>query len=222
MKRIKSSVLPLCLLFLIPLMNIVYAHLNNSTRGLHSLVTDLDKSVPFIKSFAIPYVIWLPFLVITLIYLCFKNREVYYRVIISLILGLIACFTIYFFFQTTVVRPQLQGKDFLTNLVRFVYATDSPFNCFPSIHVLTSYILIKGTIKCSKKISLKSIIIIVIASLIILSTQFIKQHVIMDLIFAILLGNTTYKLVEYLSIERSSSHVIKHYSTIPVTKKIGT
>jgi hypothetical protein len=38
----------------------------------------------------------------------------------------------------------------------------------------------------------------IIAVLIILSTQFIKQHVIMDLIFAILLADGIYRIVDYL------------------------
>lgn len=211
MKKVKSCLMPLSLMFLIPLINIIYAHLNNSARGTHSLVTDIDKSVPFIKSFAVPYIMWFPFLVITLIYLCFRNKEVYYRVIISLILGLMICFLTYYFFQTAVPRPQLTGNDFLTNLVRFIYFTDNPFNCFPSIHVLTSYILIKGAMNCEKKATIYSVIITVISSLIILSTQFIKQHVIMDLIFAILLGDIIYKAVGYFYVNRKSLQIIKRY-----------
>lgn len=220
MKKIKSCLLPLSLMFLVPIINIIYTHLNNSTRGIHSLVTDIDKSVPFIKSFAIPYTMWSPFLVITLIYLCFRNREVYYRVTTSLILGLMICFLTYYFFQTTIPRPQLQGNDFLTNLVRFIYNTDSPFNCFPSMHVLTSYILMKGAMSCNKKVSIDSVIITIMSSMIILSTQFIKQHVIMDLIFAMLLGNTIYKVVENFSVNRSSLQVTKRHWLLPITKKI--
>jgi hypothetical protein len=222
MKRIKSCLLSLSLIFLIPLINIIYIHLNNSTKGMHSLITDIDKSIPFIKSFAIPYIMWSPFLVITLIYLCFRNREVYYRVITSLMLGLIICFLTYYFFQTTVPRPQLHGNDFLTNLVRFIYNSDNPFNCFPSIHVLTSYILIKGTMSCDKKISIDSVIITIISSLIILSTQFIKQHVIMDLIFAMLLGNMIYKVVEHFSLNRSWLQIAKWHWVFPKLKKIET
>lgn len=221
MKKIKSCLFPLSLMLLIPIINIIYTNLNTSTRGINSLVTDMDKSVPFIKAFAIPYIMWSPFLVITLIYLCFRNREVYYRVITSLILGLMICFLTYYFFQTAVPRPQLQGNDFFTNLVRYIYNTDNPFNCFPSIHVLTSYILIKGTMSCHKKVSITSVIITIMSLLIILSTQLIKQHVIMDLIFAVLLGNLIYKIVEKLSISISSLQVSKSFWRFPVTKKVA-
>ena len=220
MKKIKNYIVPLSLMLLIPLINLIYSSLNSSARGVHSLVTDIDKSVPFIKSFAIPYILWAPFILITLIYLCFRNREVYYRVIICLIIGLMICFLTYYFFQTAVPRPQLQGNDIFTNLVRYIYNIDNPFNCFPSIHVFTSYILIKGTMSCGKKVSIDSIIITLIASMIILSTQFIKQHVVMDLIFAILLGNVLYKAVWYFSTKISCLKVSKVNFALPITKKI--
>lgn len=198
MKDVKKYIMPLILIFFIPFSNIIYVHLNNSSRGIHSLVTDIDKSIPFIKAFAIPYLLWLPFLTITLIYLCFHYRKVYYEVIISIVVGVMLCFIIYYFFQTTVPRPKLSGNDFLTNLVRYVYSTDNPFNCFPSIHVLTSYLLIKGIASCNKKILFQKVIVTSMSALIILSTQFIKQHVILDLIFAIFIGNIIFKSVDLL------------------------
>jgi uncharacterized membrane protein YraQ (UPF0718 family) len=220
MKKIKGCIFPLSLILMIPLINIIYMYLNNSSRGIHSLVTDIDKGIPFIKVFAIPYLIWSPFLFTTLIYLCFRYREVYYKVIISLIVGLILCFIIYYFFQTTVPRPQLNGNDFLTNLVKYIYFTDNPFNCFPSIHVLTSYMLIKGIKSCNNKISIDRIIITATSILIILSTQFIKQHVILDLIFAILIGNIIFKIVDSLSSEKNLKWVNERFRWFVLKNKL--
>lgn len=199
MKKIKELLAPLSLILLIPIVNIIYTYLNNSSRGFYSLVTDIDRAVPFVKAFAIPYLIWFPFIVGTLIYLCFRYRKVYYRTIISLILGLLTCYVVYYFFQTTVPRPELTGDDTLTSLIRYIYNSDNPFNCFPSIHVLTSYLLIKAIRSCKNSISAETIIIISISILIIMSTQFIKQHVILDLIFAILIDEVIFRAVGSLS-----------------------
>ena len=119
------------------------------------------------------------------------------------------CFIVYFFFQTTVPRPKLVGNDILTNIVRFVYNSDNPFNCFPSIHVLFSYVMIKGVKKSGSKNLMVNGIICLISLLIILSTQFIKQHVILDLIFAILLAEGIYKAVDNFSLERCSLWIKK-------------
>lgn len=110
-------------------------------------------------------------------------------------MGMLISYVIYLLFQTTVPRPILLGSDFLTRLVGFIYSYDNPFNCFPSLHVLTSYLLIKGIRESKPKIAVDTVIIIGIATVIILSTQFIKQHVVLDVVFAVLLGDGVYKLV---------------------------
>lgn len=192
-KIIKNNIVPLSLIVVIILINLIYGYINSPFRGVHSLVTDLDR----MSWFVIPYVSWYPFILFIFVYLCFSHREIYYRVIFSLGIGMIISYIIYYFFQTTVPRPAITGDSPLLNLVRLVYNTDNPYNCFPSIHVLSSFIIIKGISKsnCSR---LFRFIVYFIAVLVILSTQFIKQHVIMDLIFAIILGDGIYRIIDYL------------------------
>lgn len=196
-RRIKSNLIPLSLIVIIVLINTVYGYLNNPYRGVHSLVTDLDRSIPFLSGFVIPYVFWYPFMIFIFIYLCFHHKEAYYRIMSSLGLGMLISYVIYFFFQTTVPRPVLNGHGLLLNIVRLVYNTDNPYNCFPSIHVLSCYVIIKG-INDSNAGKRFKFITCITAVLIILSTQFIKQHVILDLTFSILLGESIYKCVDYL------------------------
>lgn len=195
MKKANFNLPPFCLIFLIPLINIFYPFLNNASRGVNYLVTDIDRNIPFIKLFAIPYFIWYLFVPASLVYIYFINEKNYYKVISSVIIGMLLSFIIYYFFQTTVPRPSLTGNDFLTNLLRFIYTMDSPYNCFPSIHVLTCYLMIKGTQINDEKNQIGRIIVAIIAVAIILSTQFIKQHVILDLISGILLGEIIYRFV---------------------------
>lgn len=204
-----DNLLPLSLMIIIPLTNIAYWLLNNPSRGVHYLIIDIDKSIPFIKLFAIPYLMWQPFTFLTLVYLCLYYRKVYYKVLSNLIIGMIICYIIYYFFETAVPRPELYGNDFLTNLVRFIYSMDQPFNCFPSIHVLGCYTMIKGVKEISDKISIDKIVITLVSIIIILSTQFIKQHVILDLIFAIILADGTYRIISNVSLQKSFIKVSK-------------
>jgi hypothetical protein len=221
-KKIKGSLLPLSIALFIPLIDSVYFYLNNPNRGVHSLVTDIDKSIPFIKLFVIPYLIWYPFLLITLVYFCFYYRETYYKVIFSFIIGMLICYIIYYFFQTAVPRPSLFGNDYLTRLVNFIYSSDNQFNCFPSIHVLTCYIIIKGIKDSKKKSSLIETATTIVGVLIILSTQFIKQHVILDLIFAVLLGDAIYKIIGKFNLERDYLWIRKQFSWLMMRKRLET
>lgn len=110
MVKYKDQLLSLCLVFLLVLINSVYFYLNNPQQGVHSLVTDLDKSVPFVSLFAIPYLIWYPFIALTLIYFYFRYRQTFYKVMSSYAVGMLISYVIYLLFQTTVPRPVLLGR----------------------------------------------------------------------------------------------------------------
>lgn len=193
MKKLKENVIPLLFMISIPLLNTFYNILNTSERGLYSLSTEFDNKLPFIKEFIIPYVIWYPFVVIFLIYICVKDKKVYYRTLISINIGLIICYTIFYFYQTTVIRPEITGNDIFSSIVKIVYSNDNPYNCFPSIHVITTYIVIKGVKSVTdNKFILK--LVNIIGILIIFSTQFVKQHVILDLLAGSILGETVFTI----------------------------
>jgi len=201
MKKIIRNLMPFSLMLSIPISNFVYCLLNNANRGTHSLVTDFDLGVPFLKVFIVPYLIWYFFIFGTLTYFCFKDKKIYYRTLLSINLGVLIAYAIYFLFQTTVPRPDLVGNDLLTKLIAFVYTYDHPYNAFPSIHVLTSFLMIKAINKYPAKNYLNVTLVYLNAILIILATQFIKQHVILDLFSAIVLGGLIFDLLFYVNTE---------------------
>ncbi|MCB8817472.1 phosphatase PAP2 family protein [Desulfosporosinus shakirovi] len=201
MQKIIKNLMPLCLMLSIPISNIIYVMLNNANRGTHSLVTDLDQGVPFLKIFILPYLSWYFFIFGTLTFFCFKDKKIYYRTLLSINLGLLISYGIYFFFQTNVPRLDIVGNDFLTMLIAFVYNNDQPFNAFPSIHVLLSFLMIKAINKYPAKNYLNVTVVYITAILIILATQFIKQHVILDLLSSIILGGLIFDLVFHVNIE---------------------
>lgn len=217
MKKFKYNLFDLSFMLLIPIVNVFYICLDNSSRGVHYMITDIDMKIPFIKLFAVPYLMWYPFMILSLVYFCFYYKRTYYKVLCSIIFGLITSYIIYYFFQTTVPRPELYGNDILTNLVRLIYKTDKPYNCFPSIHVLTCYLVVKGTKDIDNKFLLNKILLIFMAFIIIISTQFTKQHVIFDLIFAILQGEIIYRIVS-LNLEKSLA-IIKNQPWIIALKR---
>lgn len=222
MKEIRKHInhlMPLCLMLSIPILNIIYCLLNNDNRGTHSLVTDLDLGVPFLKIFILPYVLWYFFIFGTLTYFCMKDKKIYYRTVLSLNICLLISYGIYFFFQTNVPRPDLIGNDILTRLIAFVYNNDQPYNAFPSIHVLTSFLMIKAINKHSAKNCLNVSLVYITAILIILATQFIKQHVVLDLLSAIVLGGLVFDLVFHLNMEGLQGWLKRSYLWLMMKKK---
>ena len=197
MKKLFRNLLPLVLIGCIPFSNLFYWKLNNTQRGIYNISTNLDRFLPLIKIFIIPYMSLWFFLAFCFVYLCFKNKKVYYETMITLCLCYVVAFITYYFFQTTVPRPMVTGNDVFTKLILFTYHSDEPFNCFPSIHVITSYLAVKGINSTTARKAVK-IPVNVIGFLIIISTEFVKQHVIMDILFALLICNVIYYTVIFV------------------------
>lgn len=187
----------LCFLLSIPALMLVYPYLNTTTHGVHTLVTSIDKAIPVVKWFVIPYVAWVGYITITLVYFCFKDRTLAFKTILVFDLGLLACFLIYYFYQTQgPVRPEISGHDFLSRMLQYVYQIDHPYNSFPSIHVLSSYLMLRAIRNSQWKNRWIQWSIVCFSTSIILATLFIKQHVILDVIAAILLVEGLFKMVE--------------------------
>ncbi len=213
MRIVKENILALCLLLSIPLLNIIYQVLNHGERGARQLITAVDHQIPFLEIFIVPYVLWYAFIFLMFVYFCIYDRAIYYRTLLSFCVGMLVCYVIYFFFQTTVPRPELASEGMLTTIVQYVYGADQPFNCFPSIHVLSSYLMVLG-IRHSKMWTIKKdIIVSTFAYSIILSTLFVKQHVVLDVVAGILLGSLLFKLFYYLEAEAVFSFVKRLFKT---------
>lgn len=190
---------PLLWILVIPVLNLFYGPLNHGNGTVSSLMTDLDKQIPFIPVFIIPYLLWYPFIIVMLIAFFVSNKQVYYLTLLTQCLWLISCYLVYALFQTTVPRPSIPEYGILYKLVAFVYNTDQPFNCFPSIHVLTSYLVIKGASLCRKLPKLCRAAVYTCSWSIICSTLFVKQHVLLDIAGAIVLIEILWYVLSRLS-----------------------
>lgn len=178
---------PLLAMLIFPVLGWMYAAVNQVDDKVWSLVTSFDRAVPFVSWFAIPYSVWIIYIYICVLFFFVKDVRAFYRAIATYTVCALVCYLIYSVFQTTVPRPVLTGNDPFTQLVAYIYHRDKPFNCFPSIHCFSSYmvfrILAASTFKTRRSLTLTGIG----SGLIILSTQFIKQHVVLDLVAAIAL-----------------------------------
>lgn len=172
----------LLFLLVIPALGLIYQILNERSHKAVDLTTPIDQAIPFLPVFIIPYILWYAYLSYYLVYFCFKDTKVYLKTLSLMVIGECVCFVIYFFFQTTVPRPDIVADDFLTMLVQWMYTIDQPYNCFPSLHVLTTFAIMLPALHIKNKHVINNLLIHVGGSLIIVSTLFVKQHVIFDVI----------------------------------------
>lgn len=169
----------------LPIIGSFYRFFNYDNGKVTNLVTEIDTLVPFNQYFIMPYLLWYAFLPCMLIYFCFKAPSLYKKQLWVINCGILLCYVTYIFFQTYVPRPIILENDFFCNLVKVMYSNDNPYNAFPSIHVLTSYSILLG---CQQLLAEKPVFMtagICMSLLIIISTLFLKQHVILDVIASI-------------------------------------
>lgn len=148
----------------------------------------LDDVIPFWGWAVYIYNMFYPFCLLSFFLIYLWDKKTYYKGIISIIIGCITCYIIYLLLPTIMYRPIVPEYDPFTNLVIKItfFFDDPPLNCFPSLHCLFCFQVIFSNIKAKFSIN-KKLIMITVSTLIIISTLFVKQHFIYDILSAFLI-----------------------------------
>ncbi len=198
-----------------------YKLFNYPRERVYDLTIGIDRVIPFTKEFIVFYYIWYAFLAVTILCLLLKDRDNYFKYLKGLSLGLIGAYITYTFFQSTVPRPEVIGDDIFALMVRQIYAIDNPYNCFPSIHVFTT---VYGCLVISKSYfssnKMFKVTMDITGILIILSTLFVKQHVVLDAVGGSALAYLVYVLYYKKEGERFRLWIKKLFSSLMMKKRL--
>lgn len=165
---------------------------------IHSLA---DDKIPFCPYFIIPYVFWYFFLIGTVIYFAVScpSKKEYYQYLGTLGVGMTLFLLIsYVYPNGQQLRPDLSavGDSVFISAIRFLYKIDTPTNIFPSMHVFNataSCIALYQNERCRKnKVFTAGQIVLTVS--IVLSTMFLKQHSVEDVMTALILNILCYQL----------------------------
>ncbi len=177
-----------------------FAHLERTvTNHFHVIHVALDDYIPFCEYFVIPYLLWFFYVAWGILYFFRNNKEEYFRLCTVLFTGM----TVFLIISTIYpnghyLRPtEFERQNIFTALVGMLYATDTPTNLFPSIHVFNSIavnmaVWHSGNFRHKKAVRFCSAILMIS---IILSTMFLKQHSVFDVVTGIALAVFMYTIV---------------------------
>ena len=160
------------------------------------LKTTIDDLIPFVPFFVIFYVLFIPFILLVLI-VSFKNKKDLFRISLALFIGATITSIFHFVIPTEMIRPVVANTGFFNSLTNYVYSSDLPLNLFPSGHAVYTTIALFGLYAIKRKFFW---IMLIPASLIIVSTVLIKQHFFLDIVFGVFLGLVIYLSVFYENI----------------------
>lgn len=169
-----------------------------------SIHTDIDYLIPFCEWFIIPYFLWFFYVAWIVVYSFFTSKYDYFRVLAFLTTGMTVFLLVSTFWPNVQhLRPCLVPRDnVLSRAVRYLYCIDTPTNIWPSIHVYNSLGGFFAVINSEKlrNNKLVKIICLFLTVSIILSTVFLKQHSMFDVMTAFIMATLVYIVVYRMDI----------------------
>ncbi len=172
----------------------------NNVKNYQVIHVSLDDYIPFCEFFVVPYFLWFAYVALVVVFLFFRNKQEFNRVCVFLFTGM----TVFLIISTLwpnghhLRLTEMPPRDnIFIRAVTFLWGIDTPTNIWPSIHVYNSmgaHFAVLRSAQLENKRGLK-IASGILAFSIILSTMFIKQHSVFDVMTGIALGSFMYALV---------------------------
>ena len=191
---------PLAIFLIFYLTVFVYVE-NRPAYHMHLLASRFDHLIPFCELFVVHYIIWLYYITFGVLFfgIVEKDRDQCYQLSTNLMIGMALFLLISLIWPNGhTLRPAVLPRDnVFTRLVIMIYSSDTSTNVFPSIHVFNT-IAMHTAVRHSttlKKHPWAVRISGIIAVSIVLSTMFIKQQTVIDVVGAMGLNLVTWYLL---------------------------
>lgn len=174
---------------------------NRKVVHISILNSALEIKIPFCEYFIVPYFLWFFYIAAAVIFFTVFNESKmeFQQLAATLGIGMTLFLIISFIFPNGQnLRPAVFTRDnIFVDMVRQLYRTDTPTNIFPSIHVFNS-VAVHIAIARSETLKKHNIIVnssFILALLITLSTVFLKQHALIDVVGAGVLNLICYIMI---------------------------
>lgn len=168
----------------------------------YDLTTVADRFIPFHPGWVIVYLGSFAFWVVGYCMVAKQGKEHWYRFVLTDIMAKIICGICFFILPTTNVRPEITGDGIFERLMIMVYNMDAPTELFPSIHCLESWLCYIGVRGQKKAPEWYRSFACVFAVMVFASTQFTKQHYLVDMAGALLIAEGCWFLAQRTNLYR--------------------
>lgn len=220
-ERLIPSYGVLSLIFCFVLNSTIYTGTQILLNGVkrYDFTSAFDRKVPFIKEWIFIYLICFLFWAVNYILVTREGRKEWFQYATADMMSRLICCIFFILLPTTNVRPEVTGNDPASIIIQFVYAVDKPTNLFPSIHCLVSWFCFIG-IRRSQKIPLwYKFFSCIFALLVCASTQFTKQHYIIDVFAGIFLAEACYFVATHTNIYKTVQRVFEKINSLVFGEK---
>lgn len=154
----------------------------------YDFACSLDQKVPLISAFVWIYILSYPFWLLNYIMIARKGKKEWFQFATGDMLSRLLCGLIFCVLPTMTVRPNVHLTGISGTALMMIFAADIPSNLFPSIHCLASWNGYIGVRRVKSVPLWYRIFCLVFSLLIFASTQFTKQHYLIDILGGVVLG----------------------------------
>lgn len=166
----------------------LFSNIVNYGRESYNLAINLDAIIPFIPVFVLFYILYFPLVLLPFI-LFYKNLNLIKKIVYSNITVIVISHIIFLIFPVSIIRPEVIGTTLVDLLFKLIYTIDNPVNLFPSLHVSMSLLSFLVLFKFKRNLTLNLSIFYLLS---IISTLFVKQHYLLDVVGGLTLGAIVY------------------------------
>ena len=162
----------------------------------HVIHCALDDLIPFNEFFLIPYTFWYLLIVFSLVWFALYSVEHFRNLQTYIMITQAVAMTVYILYPSRQdLRPTEFARDNLfTHIAALLYTFDTNTGVFPSLHVAYSLGIASTWLKEKQASPLWKAFVVFAAVIISISTTFVKQHSVLDVLAALPVG----LLAEYL------------------------
>jgi membrane-associated phospholipid phosphatase len=167
-----------------------YLYIGHLVHGgpLHVPAIELDRLLPVSAAWAPVYLSL--FLAALLPAFVLHPQELIRRTVLAYLAAWLVAFVFFLGWPTVGERPaSVAGDGFLDWMLRTIYASDLPYNCFPSLHVAQCFL---AAFACSRVHRGVGLAAGAWAAAVGLSTLFTKQHYVADVVGGAVLACLSY------------------------------
>ena len=157
----------------------------------HVPATALDRAIPLWPAWALVYgslywtLIVLPVLVV-------REDEHIRRTVYAYLMVWLTAYACFWLYPTIAPRgDEVDGDGFAVWGLRALYGADPPYNCLPSLHVAHSFVSAFAIGRVHRRVGIAAL---AAAALVGLSTLFVKQHYVLDVVSGALLATLAYAI----------------------------
>ena len=150
----------------------------------------LDHWLPVVPAWSFVY--WSLFLAALLPVFVVHQQELVRRTVLAYLMAWLTAYAIFLVFPTVTARPATwPGDGFADWAMRLILATDTRYNCFPSLHVAQCFLAAFAVHRVHRGVGAAAALW---ASLVAVSTLLTKQHYVLDVIAGVALAYAGYLL----------------------------